>query len=84
MIQGGGELRGPSSTTPGATIEVTVGTPDAQVFVSTGGGAPTPYPVQGGKVQIPVPQGVGPGQSFWVFVGSGANIKYLRVEVVQP
>lgn len=84
MLQGGGSLRGPSTATPGSTIEVSVEAEQQSVLVSTGGGQAKSYPVQNGKAQIPVPAGVAPGQSFWVFVGSGSSIKVLRVEVVEP
>lgn len=84
MRQGAGEVSGPSSAAPGTTIEVTVSTGDSVVKVTTGSGTPATYPVQNGKAQVPVPPGVSPGGDFWVYVGSGANIKIMRVEVVQP
>lgn len=84
MQQGESGVSGPSSAAPGTTIEVTVSTADAVVKVTTGSGTPSSFPVQNGKAQVPVPSGIGPGSSFWVYVGSGANIKIMRVEVVQP
>jgi hypothetical protein len=81
MQQGGGELRGPSSAPTGTTIEVTVTTPDASVQVVVGGLAPKTYPVQDGKVQIPVPAEAAPGSYFRVVVGKRKSFKFLLVEV---
>lgn len=84
MQQGSGELSGPSVAATGATIEVTVTTPDTSVQVIFGDAAPRTYPVVDGKAQIPVPPEVPPGGYFRVVVGKRKSFKYLLVEVTEP
>lgn len=80
MPQGSGGIKGPATASQGSSVEVTISTPDSHVFVSAGGKV-SEFPVQDGKATIPVPSGVAPGQSFFVFVGKGPSMQMLRIEV---
>lgn len=66
MKQGGG-IRGPSTASPGTTVEVEVDA-GGEVAVTVPGQAPTRHPVRGGKASVPVPPGVPAGTLLHVVV----------------
>jgi hypothetical protein len=73
-MQGDGAITGPTQAVEGTTIEV-------QVLGGPGNTYSIPVP-SNGRVQIPVPPGV--GSAIAVSVGTGLKRRFLVVEVISP
>ena len=83
--QGESGLKGPSTATPGGTIEVEVGPNDQSVEISLGGSGDTQsFEVPPDKkVSIPVPSAP-PGSVVKVSVGDGLSRRIILVEIIAP
>jgi len=82
-VQGGEELKGPSTAPAGGTIEIQVGPNETTVWVSSGVGDLTGYTVPPSKkVTIPVPPT--PGEPLLVTVGRGLDKRSIIITIVAP